>query len=47
MMDLHDFPDVAINYDHFLPEVTKNSYYLNGFEEFHLTESYEKRGILR
>lgn len=48
MMDLHDFPDVAINYDHFLPEVTKNSYYLYGFEEFHLSlaQQHSKDGIL-
>ena len=27
MMDLHDFADVALNYDHFLPEVAKGTYY--------------------
>ena len=37
-MDLHDFDDVAMNYDFYLPEVTKGSYYyLSGFEEFHLS----------
>ena len=47
-MDLHDFADVAMNYDFYLPEVVKNSYYLNGFEEFHfsLAEKYGDGGIL-
>ena len=36
-MDLHDYADVAMNYDLYLPEVVKNSYYLNGFEDFHLS----------
>ena len=47
-MDLHDYADVAMNYDNFLPEVVKNSYYLNGFEEFHLTlaKQYGDHGIL-
>lgn len=48
VMDLHDFADVAINYDYFLPEVTKGSYYLNGFKEFHLSlaEKHGRDGIL-
>ena len=47
-VDLHDFADVAMNYDCFLPEVTKGSYYLDGFEEFHrrLAGEYGKDGIL-
>ena len=47
-MDLHDFADVARNYDYYLPEVVKGSYYLNGFDEFHfeLAEKYVTGGIL-
>ena len=47
-MDLHDFTDVALNYDYFLPEVTKGSYYLNDFEEFHLSlaKKYGEEGVL-
>jgi len=47
-MDLHDFADIAMNYDLYLPEVTKGSYYLDGFETFHmaLAEEYGKSGIL-
>ena len=47
-MDLHDFTDVAVNYDLYLPEVVKGSYYLNGFEEFHLALAtmYGTGGIL-
>ena len=47
-MDLHDFADVAENYDYYLPEVVKGSYYLDGFEEFHLSlaEKYGSDGIL-
>jgi SAM-dependent methyltransferase len=46
-MDLHDYADVAQNYDHFLPEVV-NDAYLKGFEEFHLSlaEKYGKDGVL-
>lgn len=40
-MDLHDYSDVAINYDLYLPEVVKNSYYLNDFEKFHLSLAKE------
>ena len=36
-MDLHDFADVAMNYDYYLPVVAKDSFYLDSFEEFHLT----------
>jgi len=47
-MDLHDFADVAMNYDYFLPEVVKDTFYLNGFEEFHisLAEKFGKDGVL-
>ena len=47
-MDLHDYADVATNYDLYLPEVVKNSYYLNGFEGFHLSlaEEHGKDGVL-
>jgi len=47
-MDLHDFADVAMNYDYFLPEIVKDSYYLKDFEEFHfaLAEKYGGAGIL-
>ena len=47
-IDLHDFADVARNYDYYLPEVVKGSYYLNGFDEFHLelAEKYGTGGIL-
>ena len=47
-MELHDYEDVAMNYDYYLPEVVKGSYYLKGFEEFHisLAEKYGKGGIL-
>ena len=46
-MDLHDFEDVAMNYDYYLPEVINGSY-LNGFEKFHLTlaERYGNDGVL-
>ena len=44
IMDLHDFADVAMNYDLYLPEVVKGSYYLNGFEDFHLSLA-EKHGM--
>ena len=27
-MDLHDYADVALNYDFYLPEVVKNTYYI-------------------
>jgi len=48
VMDLHDYADVAMNYDFFLPEVVKNSYYLDGFEDFHmsLAEDHCQHGIL-
>ena len=47
-MDLHDFADVATNYDYFLPELVKDTYYLDGFEDFHLSlaEKYGGKGIL-
>ena len=47
-MDLHDYADVALNYDFYLPEVVKNTYYLDGFLEFHisLAKEYGQRGIL-
>ena len=45
---MHDFDDVAMNYDFYLPEVTKDSYYLSGFEEFHLSLAgkYGGEGVL-
>ena len=45
MMDLHDYADVAANYDFYLPSLGINS---DGFEEFHLTlaEKYGKDGII-
>jgi len=48
MMDLHDYADVAMNYDLYLPEVAKNTYYLSSFEEFHLSlaEKYGRQGVL-
>ncbi len=47
-MDLHDFADVAANYDFYLPEIVKGTYYLDNFEEFHLSlaEQYGDGGIL-
>jgi len=43
-MDLHDYADVAINYDLFLPEAVQGSYYFSGFEEFHLSLAREYGG---
>ena len=47
-MDLHDYADVAMNYDSYLPEVVKNTYYLDNFEEFHLSlaEKHASQGVL-
>jgi SAM-dependent methyltransferase len=47
-MDLHEYADVAMNYDYYLPEIVKGSYYLSGFEQFHLSlaERYGGSGVL-
>ena len=44
-MDLHDYADVAANYDFYLPSLGVNS---DGFEEFHLSlaEKFGKSGVL-
>jgi len=47
-MDLHDFADVAMNYDRYLKQLGANSHFLDGFEKFHLSlaEKYGRDGIL-
>jgi len=47
-MDLHDYADVAMNYDFYLPALSSGEQHLGGFEAFHLAlaEEYGGKGIL-
>ena len=47
-MDLHDFADVAMNYDHYLKPLGANSHFVDSFEKFHLSlaEKYGRDGVL-